>query len=220
VTTRLDDGQVEADRLAALRRYNVLDTAAEEQFDEIVKLAAAICGAPISLISLIDEDRQWFKARVGLEATYTARDISACQYAILQPDLTIIPDTHEDARFIGNPLVTGENVLVALAFLQSFGFEADVASNGFEAYERAKTGRYAAVVMDVQMHGMNGLEAPRLIRSWQARTGAAHLPIIGMTAHALSGDRERCLEAGMDEYISKPFNPRQLEALLMQATRA
>ena len=100
--------QTETERLAALTRYRILDTEAEAQFDDIVQLAAMICGVPISLISLVDEDRQWFKARVGLDATQTARDISACQYAITQDDVTVVPDTYEDPRFDGNPLVTGD----------------------------------------------------------------------------------------------------------------
>lgn len=98
----------EAERLAALYRYHVLDTPLEKQFDDIVKLASRICGAPIALISLVDKDRQWFKARVGIDADETARDISACQFTIMQPHLTVITDTLLDERFVTNPLVTGD----------------------------------------------------------------------------------------------------------------
>src|SRR5439155_24520165 len=76
----------EAKRLAALRRYGVLDTLPEIAFDELTRLAAQICGAPIALITLVDERRQWFKSRVGLEVTETAREISFCTYTILQDD--------------------------------------------------------------------------------------------------------------------------------------
>ncbi len=98
----------EATRLAALRSFEVLDTAPDQAFDDLTALAGHICGAPIALISLIDENRQWFKARVGLAACETGRDISFCGHAILQPDLFIIADAALDERFADNPLVTGD----------------------------------------------------------------------------------------------------------------
>lgn len=97
----------EVARLAALYQYNVLDTAAEPAFDEITELAACICRAPIALISLIDETRQWFKSRLGLEVPESDRAIAFCAYTILQSDLLIVPDTMQDRRFGGNPWVTG-----------------------------------------------------------------------------------------------------------------
>lgn len=105
------------------------------------------------------------------------------------------------------------NVLVATTFLEHFHYTYDVASNGFEAIDKFKSGQYSAILMDVQMPGMNGLEATKAIRELQAAR-ETHTPIIGMTAHALSGDRDRCIAAGMDEYIAKPFNPDALEDLL------
>jgi GAF domain-containing protein len=84
----------------------VLDTVPEELFDELTELAARICEAPIALISLVDEKRQWFKSRVGLNVTETSRDISFCAHAINQPDLFIVPDAALDPRFADNPLVT------------------------------------------------------------------------------------------------------------------
>ena len=77
---------LETTRLASLRRYDILDTPAEPELDEIVKLAAYVCGVPIALISLVDETRQWFKARVGLAASETPRDLAFCAHAILRPD--------------------------------------------------------------------------------------------------------------------------------------
>ena len=108
------------------------------------------------------------------------------------------------------------NVMVAETFLESFGYICDVASNGMEAVEKVMRNHYAAVLMDVQMHGMNGLQATSLIRENEKNNNKNRLAIIGMTAHALTGDRERCLGVGMDEYISKPFNPVELEALLQR----
>lgn len=95
-------------RLDALRRYEVLDTGAEQAFDNLTALAARICEAPIALISLVDENRQWFKSAVGLAVSETSRDISFCGHALLESDLLIIPDALADPRFADNPLVTSE----------------------------------------------------------------------------------------------------------------
>jgi diguanylate cyclase (GGDEF)-like protein/PAS domain S-box-containing protein len=99
----------EAERLRALREYHVLDTLPEQGYDDIVCLAAAICGTPIALISLVDTDRQWFKTKIGLGMTQMARDVSFCAYALSRPDeLFIVPDTHRDNRFSDNGLVRSE----------------------------------------------------------------------------------------------------------------
>ena len=97
----------EAERVAALRSYDVLDTGAEAAYEDLVALASHICGAPIALLSLVDADRQWFKARQGLDVAETSRDLAFCAYAILGSDLMIVPDASQDPRFSGNPLVTG-----------------------------------------------------------------------------------------------------------------
>ena len=96
-------------RLAALQELELLDTLAEPEFDELVVLAAAICGTPISMVSLVDEDRQWFKAAVGVEFRETPRDVAFCAHAILQDSLFTIQNAEEDERFKENPLVTGDN---------------------------------------------------------------------------------------------------------------
>jgi len=93
-------------RLKALRELELLDTDPEAEFDELVRRAAAATDAPIAVITLVDEARQWFKARVNLELESTDRDVSFCAHAILTPDdLTIVPDTLEDERFNDNLLV-------------------------------------------------------------------------------------------------------------------
>src|SRR5471030_485945 len=99
----------EAHRLATLREYQLLDTPAEELFDAFTRLAAQICGTPISLISLIDANRQWFKSNVGLPGvTQTEREVAFCGHAILGDGIFEIPDARADVRFAGNPLVTGD----------------------------------------------------------------------------------------------------------------
>src|SRR4051812_36689161 len=98
----------EVQRLKVLWQYDVRDTVPEEVFDDLTELAARICEAPIALISLIDEDRQWFKAKVGVTVKETSRDISFCAHAIKQTDLFIIPDATQDQRFANNPLVTSD----------------------------------------------------------------------------------------------------------------
>jgi PAS domain S-box-containing protein len=98
----------EADRLAALHAYGVMHTAPEAGFDDVVALAAGICDAPTALISLVDSDIQWFKARVGLDACQTGRDVSFCDHAMREHDVMVVPDAALDPRFSDNALVTGE----------------------------------------------------------------------------------------------------------------
>ncbi|KTF06504.1 sensor protein, partial [marine sediment metagenome] len=97
----------EDERLAELLSYDVLDTEAEQLFDDLTTLASQICETPIALISLIDPDRQWFKSRVGLDAEETSREIAFCSHAILQEEVFEIPNATLDPRFHDNPLVTG-----------------------------------------------------------------------------------------------------------------
>ena len=106
--TPANDHPREQDRLTVLRRCGILDTAPEPDFDGIVHLAAAIAGVPIALVSLVDSHRQWFKARHGLDATETPRDVAFCSHAILDPDRPfVIEDACTDPRFADNPIVTG-----------------------------------------------------------------------------------------------------------------
>lgn len=95
-------------RLSALRGANLLDTLPEKMFDDVVKVASAVCGTPIALVSLVDSERQWFKAVQGLDAKQTPREQAFCAHAILEPGKTmVVPDATADARFVDNPLVTG-----------------------------------------------------------------------------------------------------------------
>ena len=127
------------------------------------------------------------------------------------------PTSPQDARILlveDNPA----NALVATTFLQQFGYTYDVAANAAEALDRLEKGAsYGVILMDVQMPGMNGYDATRDIRAREEKLHQQRIPIIGMTAHAMSGDRERCLGAGMDDYIAKPFDPAKLEEKIRKA---
>jgi diguanylate cyclase (GGDEF)-like protein/PAS domain S-box-containing protein len=96
----------ERERLAALRKYDILDTEPEAAFDSVVHLASYVCQAPIAAISLVDEGRQWFKAITGLDAKQTSRDVAFCAHTILQRETMIVADARADERFRDNPLVT------------------------------------------------------------------------------------------------------------------
>ena len=96
----------EKERLRELNKFSILDSAPEPEFDELVELASRICKAPISMISLVDEERQWFKSKIGLSVDQTDRNLSFCGHAILNNDVMVVSDTASDQRFSDNPFVT------------------------------------------------------------------------------------------------------------------
>lgn len=112
------------------------------------------------------------------------------------------------------------NQYLAFRRLQKFGHDVLLASNGLKAVELVQNKRFDCILMDIQMPDMDGFEATRLIRDYETETGAPRQYIIAMTAHALKGDRERCLQAGMDNYIAKPFRAETLKNVLEVAARS
>ncbi len=98
----------EAARLEALQKYAILDTVPEQDFDDLSRLAALICGTPIAMVTFVDANRQWFKSRIGFDLEETSRDVAFCAHTILQRDVFVIPDTMADERFRTNPFVTGD----------------------------------------------------------------------------------------------------------------
>lgn len=106
----------EQERLNALKSYDILDSLPEDEYDDITRLASEICQTPISLISLLDDSRQWFKSNHGLQVRETPIEYAFCSHAILNPnEIFIVPDSRTDPRFSGNPLVTGEPYVIFYA---------------------------------------------------------------------------------------------------------
>jgi CheY-like chemotaxis protein len=111
------------------------------------------------------------------------------------------------------------NQLLISRLLEKRGHAIKVAGNGRLALESLQEAAYDLVLMDVQMPEMDGMEATRLLRESESKTGR-HITVVGVTAHAMAGDRERCLEAGMDGYLSKPIRPKELDELLERLAAA
>jgi CheY-like chemotaxis protein/HPt (histidine-containing phosphotransfer) domain-containing protein len=128
----------------------------------------------------------------------------------------------DTAKFKKRVLVVDDNDInrfVAVEELEQNGYLTDVAANGAEGVEKVKKGDYLVVLMDCQMPVMDGYDATREIRKFEATTARKRVPIIALTAHALVGERERVLEAGMDDYLSKPFRPSSLDKMLRRYVR-
>ena len=119
----MEMSQEESKRLAVLHGYGLLDTNFEERYDRLTRLASCILGTPIALISLVDENRQWFKAAFGLNFRETPRDISFCTHAIQGTEVFVVPDARKDDRFSKNPLVTADPGIRFYAGAPLIGFK-------------------------------------------------------------------------------------------------
>jgi CheY-like chemotaxis protein len=110
------------------------------------------------------------------------------------------------------------NQKLVLNILEKWGYRADAVANGQEALQALETAPYDIVLMDIQMPVMDGLEATRIIRNQNTRVLDHEIPIIAMTAHAMQGDREQCLYSGMNDYVTKPVEPKELPDALIRPT--
>jgi len=108
------------------------------------------------------------------------------------------------------------SILVATEMLKQFGYDYDVAQNGYDAVRKFRHGQYDVILMDVQMHGMDGLEATRRIREFEVKSGRQPTTIIAMTAHVREQEKNLCIGAGMNDFIAKPFDPSTLSNMLDQ----
>ncbi|HMM10886.1 MAG TPA: response regulator [Bacteroidales bacterium] len=128
-----------------------------------------------------------------------------------------------DTKPIFNILLVEDNELnqkFALAVLRKLGYQIDVAENGLVGLEKFKSKKYDIILMDIQMPEMNGIEATMAIRQIEALEGAnKHIPIIAVTAFALEQDRKNCTEAGMDDFLAKPYKPQELEQKILDVSR-
>lgn len=155
----------EARRLEAVRRYEILDTPAEAEFDDLTLMAAEICETPVGLITLVDSDRQWFKSRVGLDAAETTRSISFCGHVILSDDLFEVADARADHRFADNPLVAGG---IGIRFYAGVPL---VTSDGLRLGTLCVIDRVPRTLTDRQRRALTGLSR-QVVRQLEARLQA------------------------------------------------
>lgn len=153
---------------------------------------------------------------MGIGSTFTvtlvlknSEDIAAVQMPAQSKNQAI--ELHKNVLLVED---YAPNVLVASEMLENMGYNYDVADNGIAAVKKFMVGKYDAILMDVQMHDLDGLQATKRIREFEKERNLPHTPIIAMTAHVRDQDKERCYHFGMDDFIPKPFNPIDLESKL------
>lgn len=199
---------------AIFEKFVQADTSTTRKFGgtglglSITKSLTELMGGSIKVISAPGEGAEFI---VSLPLRVVAASGAEAGPATAQPP--ILASTSSAGRI----LVVEDyepNLLVAGTFLEQFGYQWDEARSGGEALEKFKQGGYTCILMDVQMPGMDGCEATIKIRMLETESGWKRTPIIGMTAHALQGDRERCIEAGMDDYLAKPFTSEDLRNMM------
>jgi CheY-like chemotaxis protein len=192
---------------------------------ERIRLNPDWAGATILMLSSVDRSEHAARLRELGVSAYLVKPVKRSE--LLRAILTALgaAEAVRSAPENGAPAAGGHSLRILLAednavnqrvavrMLERDGHEVSVVADGAEAVAASECVRFDAILMDLQMPGMDGLEATRAIRRAEARTGA-HVPIVAMTAHAMAGDRERCLAAGMDGYLTKPISLSELRAAL------
>jgi signal transduction histidine kinase len=207
-------------RLADLYQYDILDSLPELEFDELVNLASRICKVPISLVSLIDADRQWFKAKIGVEASETARDISFCGHAIQQDGLFIVPDATKDDRFSDNPMVTGEQGIrfyAGVPLTSEMGYNVGMLCvKDNVPRDLTQEQREALVVLGKQV--MKQMEL-RLKNKELERISAAQQRIISIMAHDIRNPMA-AIASLLELYDQKIVAPERLPAFINEISNS
>ena len=203
---RADLHPLNADRLDTLRDLDILDTPEETEFNEIVELASQICGTPISLISLVDEDRQWFKARVGFDRPETSLDESICSHAILNGDLFEINDLQADERTKDNPLCVGENKV------RFYAGAPLVASNGLPLGTLCVLDNKPLVLTDLQRQALKVLSR-QVIKQLELRIALRNQAILQAEADHRVKNSLQSMSAIVRIYTRRITDSTALEAL-------
>ena len=205
----MDDPLVsdEAGRLEALRRYEMLDTPAEQEFDELALLASTICEAPIALINLIDAERLWVKAHVGLSVTEMQRVDAFCHETIMHPGLLVVPDLRRDGRFAANPTVVGEpgfRFYAGAPLLEAEGYALGTICV-LDCVPRDLTARQRDALAALARQVITQMERRRTLtllhRSVEER-GVAHAPALGEEVRRAGDTRLRALIERSSDLIS------------------
>ena len=189
----------ETRRLASLDSYRLLDTTPEQAYDDLTTLASAICRTPIALISLVDRDRQWFKARVGLNAQQTPRELAFCGHAILQPDRVLeVPDAQLDPRFANSALVTGD------PHIRFYAGAPLVSSDGMPLGTVCVIDRTPRKLTDEERRALQSL-ARQVVAQFELRKAMAGLELQTMTDELTTLFNRRSLDRKMrtawDDYV-------------------
>ncbi len=184
----------DSERVAVLRAHQILDTLPEADYDDLVQLASHICGTPIALISLIDADRQWFKARVGIDAPETSRTHSFCSHAICEPerDVFVVNDARTDPRFARNPLVTGDpniRFYAGTPLITHDGWALGTLCI-IDRQPRELTKEQTAALVMLRRHVVNALELRRLVSEQSSTIHELH-----ETQRSLDASRREALQA-------------------------
>ena len=186
----------ESERLNALNKYKILDTDHEMSFDDLARLAAEVCETPIALVSFVDRDRQWFKARVGLDVCQTPRNISFCAHAIQKRELFIIEDARQDSRFAENPLVTGK------PFVRFYAGVPLVTADSFALGTLCVIDTQPRRLSSVQTNTLE-ICAKQIVKLLEARQGAAELAAVNRQLISEIGEHaqtEKNLRASQERF--------------------